>query len=473
MSPALLHATYALTHAPDLVRYGSKPRRELPKNPGLDAELQSSLRSWDDALAYPPNQTFIGNLTPDELGGRPQPWWQHPVEHGLPEGAFGPIMTQAGLYGLMKASDDFNLIVLGQSLADKACADLAGRVEIGDRLDAIEGVPPSELAHLVEVESGLPLFHQGELAGFIRRAHPEDDTLKAEVLLENLACKATAALALSRALKDGPVGPDGVDYLFNTGEEAVGDRYQRGAGSLAKAVAEVVGCQNATGIDLKAFCASPVHGLIIAAGLVEAGVFDHMVVLGGGSLAKLGMKFQGHLDSKVPIMEDMLGSMAFVIGPDNGHDPEFRLDAIGKHPIGAGSSPKAIYQALVVDPLERRGLKMTDVDRYAVELHNPEITLPAGSGDVPLTNYRTLGAMAVLRGEIDRDQIDAFASQRGMPGFAPTQGHIPAGVPFLGHARKAMADGTLSRVMVVAKGSLFLGRMTQLVDGVSFLLERP
>jgi betaine reductase len=172
-------------------------------------------------------------------------------------------------------------------------------------------------------------------------------------------------------------------------------------------------------------------------------------------------------------MEDMLGSMAFVIGPSNGRDPEFRLDAIGKLPIGAGSSPKAIYQALVIDPLERRGLKMTDVDRYAVELHNPEITLPAGGADVPLTNYRTLGALAVLRGEIEREQIDAFAAQRGMPGFAPTQGHIPAGVPFLGHARLAMLNGEMTRVMVVAKGSLFLGRMTQLVDGASFLLERP
>lgn len=27
--------------------------------------------------------------------------------------------------------------------------------------------------------------------------------------------------------------------------------------------------------------------------------------------------------------------------------------------------------------------------------------------------------------------------------------------------------------MIVAKGSLFLGRMTQLVDGVSFVVEAP
>jgi glycine/sarcosine/betaine reductase complex component C subunit beta len=161
-----------------------------------------------------------------------------------------------------------------------------------------------------------------------------------------------------------------------------------------------------------------------------------------------------------------------VLGPSNGRDPEIRLDGIGKHPIGAGSSPKAIYQALVLDPLARLGLKMTDVDRYAVELHNPEITLEAGSGDVPLTNYRTLAALAVLNNEIAREDIEDFAARRGMPGFAPTQGHIPAGVPYLGHARRAMLAGEIQRVMFVAKGSLFLGRMTQLVDGASFMLER-
>jgi hypothetical protein len=126
---------------------------------------------------------------------------------------------------------------------------------------------------------------------------------------------------------------------------------------------------------------------------------------------------------------------------------------------------------LVVDPLERAGLNMTDVGRYAVEMHNPEITEPGDSGDVPKTNYRTLAAMAVLRGEIERDEMDEFVAQRGMPGFSPTQGHIPAGMPYLGHAHAAMRRGDLQRAMVVAKGSLFLGRMTQLVDGVSFVVE--
>jgi hypothetical protein len=69
--------------------------------------------------------------------------------------------------------------------------------------------------------------------------------------------------------------------------------------------------------------------------------------------------------------------------------------------------------------------------------------------------------------------MDWFVATHGMPGFSPTQGHIPAGVPYLGHAHAAMRRGELDTVMIVAKGSLFLGRMTQLVDGVSFLVEAP
>ena len=38
---------------------------------------------------------------------------------------------------------------------------------------------------------------------------------------------------------------------------------------------------------------------------------------------------------------------------------------------------------------------MLDVDRYATELHDPEITEPAGGGNVPSRNYRMIAALAV------------------------------------------------------------------------------
>jgi len=471
-APALLGASYALAHAPDLVRYGSKPSREAADDPGLPARLNGALRPWGEVAAYPPNQAFIGNLDPRDLADAPRPWYENRVADARPDGPFGRIVTQAALYGLMKLCDDFDLLAIDEALAGQARAELTG---FDHRRGRITGAAPPELEEAAGKGGGLALHHEGRAAGFIRSAHRRDAALTAHVLLENLAAKATAALAVSDLLgRGGPGSAERVDYLFNSGEEAVGDRYQRGGGSLSKAVGEAVGCVNATGSDVKAFCAAPVHALLAAAAMVSAGLHEHVVVLGGGSLAKLGMKFGAHLRNGSPVMEDCLAAMAFLVGPAGGGGGEMliRLDLAGKHPIGAGSSSRAVYEALVAEPLAGAGLGMTDIDRYAVELHNPEITEPGGSGDVPRTNYRTLAAMAVLRGEIGRGDMDAFVAERGMPGFAPTQGHIPAGVPYLGHAQRAMRRGEIDRAMIVAKGSLFLGRMTQLVDGVSFVVER-
>lgn len=82
-----------------------------------------------------------------------------------------------------------------------------------------------------------------------------------------------------------------------------------------------------------------------------------------------------------------------------------------------------------------------------------------------------IAALAVLNKEIDRSEMPAFIQKHGMLGFSPTQGHIASGIPYLGHALDRMRDGTMQRAMFLAKGSLFLGRMTQMSDGVSFIVE--
>ncbi|MGH7341518.1 MAG: DUF5940 domain-containing protein, partial [Candidatus Rokuibacteriota bacterium] len=105
------------------------------------------------------------------------------------------------------------------------------------------------------------------------------------------------------------------------------------------------------------------------------------------------------------------------------------------------------------------------------EMHNPEVTEPAGSGDVPKGNYRLIAALGAMRGEVPRDGINDFIARHGMPGYAPTQGHVASAVCYLGHALRAMGAGKMRRALFMAKGSLFLGRMTEASDGVSFLLE--
>jgi betaine reductase len=263
-----------------------------------------------------------------------------------------------------------------------------------------------------------------------------------------------------------------IDYILGCGEEAVGDRYNRGGGNMAKAIGELCGCTRATGSDVKAFCCAPVHALVLAASLVTSKIFNNVAVVGGGSFAKLGMKFQGHLRNDMPILEDVLAATAIWVTQDNGKSPVIRLDSIGKHEISSGSAQQAIIDKLVVQPLNHLGLKLTQVDKYATEMHNPEVTEPQGSGNVPRTNYRTIGSFAVLRNEIPRGELDRFVEVHGMPGFSPTQGHIASAVPVLGHSIRKMLEGKMDNTMFLAKGSLFLGRVTQLSDGISFLLER-
>jgi betaine reductase len=106
-----------------------------------------------------------------------------------------------------------------------------------------------------------------------------------------------------------------------------------------------------------------------------------------------------------------------------------------------------------------------------VELHNPEVTEAGGSGNVARTNYRTIASLAVLNGQLPREGVDTFEFEHGMPGYVATQGHIPAALPYLAHAREAMRAGQMQRAMFVAKGSLFLGKMTNLADGMSILVE--
>ena len=70
-----------------------------------------------------------------------------------------------------------------------------------------------------------------------RSGQLDDASLAAHVLLENLTSKLTASLALLHLLDRHSIDPASIAYVLGCGEEAVGDRYQRGGGNMAKAVA--------------------------------------------------------------------------------------------------------------------------------------------------------------------------------------------------------------------------------------------
>ena len=82
-----------------------------------------------------------------------------------------------------------------------------------------------------------------------------------------------------------------------------------------------------------------------------------------------------------------------------------------------------------------------------------------------------IAALAVKRGDLQKADLATFPVKHGLTGWAPTQGHIPSGVPYLGFAREDILAGKVHRAMIIGKGSLFLGRMTNLFDGVSFVIQ--
>lgn len=468
--PVISHASQVLAHVPGLARHGSKPSRELPKNPEVRARFLGSLRTFEEGVAYLPHQAYIGAIHPRDLP--PRPW----VGIGPPANRFlpgGEIMPEEEFLGLLACLDQFGLITLGRQDAEDAAAAL-GRHPLAKKLDLDRLTTASGDAEAVAAEHGALALHvaRDRLAAGFRCAHESDDALAAMVLLENLACKATGTLAMLHLIEDHGIDPDSIDYVISCSEEAVGDRYQRGGGNLGKAIAEAAGLSQASGADVKNFCAAPIPALVIAGALVASGVFRNVVVVGGGSLPKLGMKFQGHLKHSLPVLEDVLGGSAALVTTDDGVSPRLRLDGVGRHRVSAGSSNPQIMEALGIQPLQELGLTTLDVDDYATELHNPEITEPQGSGNVAERNYKTLAALAARRGDIEREAIPQFMAERGMPGFAPTQGHLASALCYLPHAVRRLTSGRATRVHMIAKGSLFLGRMTQASDGMSVLLER-
>lgn len=472
--PVIRSASYFLGHVPGLVFQGSKPSREIAKNPALLDQFRSHLRTFDQAVSYAPNQVFIGNMGPDDLFQIPNPWFKHPVPNASRWGSFGEMMPEEEFLGMMKICDEFELLLLEENFHKEAARRLRDHPRV--RVEEIEklgkGIPREEIEKKLKQGRALPLFARGrKLVGCLQKTHEEDASLAPEILAENLAARASGVMALRHLTHENEVAGE-IDYLLGCGEEAVGDRYNRGGGNMAKAIGEMCGCSRATGSDVKAFCCAPVHAIVLGAGLIGSGLFRNVVVVAGGSLAKLGMKFQGHFRHNMPVIEDVLAGIAVWLSGDDGKSPVIRLDSVGKHEISSGSSQQAILQKLVIEPLDRMNMKLTQIAKYATEMHNPEATEPQGSGNVPKTNYRTIGSFAVLRKEIDRNDLDQFVETHGMPGFSPTQGHIASAVPVLGHAIRQMREGKIQNTMFLAKGSLFLGRMTQLSDGISFVLEK-
>lgn len=364
MSYAVLKAAaYAIVHAPDMVvNNGTTQTVEREVNPDSDylKKLKEHLRPFEDVVNYAPNQTYIGNLHPEELkklasqvsdevkkaGGS---WIGVPCK-GERNGKFGEIFAEDEFIFMMKISDVFELVYLEAEFEKKMrdayiASESKYKTEEEIKKDLAQvkcETKIDEIERLIKEEHAEGLYFNEKLVGCIKRAHDVDINLSAHVIFENLAVKASGIMALKELIRKKNIDPKTIDLVIECSEEACGDMNQRGGGNFAKSIAEIAGIPNATGFDIRGFCAAPSHALVTAASLVKAGSYKNVVIVAGGATAKLGMNGKSHVTKNLPIIEDILGAFAVLISENDGVHPIIRTDVLGRHTVATGSAPQAV-----------------------------------------------------------------------------------------------------------------------------------
>lgn len=247
-APVIKGASFVLTHTPSLVRYGSKPQRDIEKDGNTLDKILNNLRSFDEAVAYPPNQVFIGNMRPEGLKEYERPWTNSPIKEAERFSLWGEILPEEEFYGWLKIADQFHLVSLEENflhLEVKRRLEKHPLIEASDLTALGTGLNLKTIQKKVDEDKAIPLYvNKTQLIGCMVTGHEEDKFLSAHILLENLANKASGIVAMRHVLKSFDVSPAQIDYVLGCDEEAVGDRYQRGGGNMAKSIAEHAACIN-------------------------------------------------------------------------------------------------------------------------------------------------------------------------------------------------------------------------------------
>jgi len=126
VTPVIKGVSYFLGHVPSMVRHGSKPFREIKIDHSLLTPILEHLWSFEQAVAYPPNQVFVGNLDPDELLHISRPWYKNLCTKSSRWGRFGEIMPEDEFYGMMKICDEFQLLLMEDGFLKETASKLKG-----------------------------------------------------------------------------------------------------------------------------------------------------------------------------------------------------------------------------------------------------------------------------------------------------------------------------------------------------------
>ena len=294
---AVTHASLVLEHVPDLVRYGSKPSaraREARRARRLAAHLRrrGRLPAQPGVHRQPARRRTSGT-------GR-APWWRTPGRRCIADRrerrhhAAGRLLRSARR---------------GRSVRSGA--------------DGREPRPGE-----------LPLLRRRPLVGAFAGDHDARRVAQRRTCCSRTSRSRRAACTRCATCWRAPTStPRPITHAIGCGEEAVGDRYQRGGGNMAKAIAEECGLARASGIDVKSFCAAPVHALVLAAALIEAGIERARRRRGGRLARQARHEVRGRAREGVP---DPRGrarrAWPSSSSPPTGRTgPVLRTDAVGRH----------------------------------------------------------------------------------------------------------------------------------------------
>ena len=156
MNSVIKGASYVLVHTPDMVLYnGTTQTTERVVNPDSEylKAVPEHLRSYEEAVSYWPNQTYIGNAHPDELAAVEFPYYDKKKEGAKRYGKYGEIMPEEEFMLLVQACDMFEVVRLDKAFVAKYKDVLAQDPNISD--DIIEKINEGvERKEKVEVIKG-------------------------------------------------------------------------------------------------------------------------------------------------------------------------------------------------------------------------------------------------------------------------------------------------------------------------------
>ena len=151
MNSVLKAAGYILAHTPDMVIHnGTTQTTERVVNPDSKylKVLKDHIRTYDEVIKYPPNQAYIGNITPQQLKEYDMPWYDKEIPNASKYGKFGEIMPQEEFIGLMQICDVFDLVKLEKNFASLTkkllsenkliSSDLIEKIKDGEELQEIK-----------------------------------------------------------------------------------------------------------------------------------------------------------------------------------------------------------------------------------------------------------------------------------------------------------------------------------------------